>query len=181
MVYDSVADILAANAAVQSRFEAAVTNLSPEQANFRPEADQWSISELAEHVSVVSAGMLRITQKLLKQAEDSGKPSLTEFNLKTTSLSQHGLPHDVKFAAPDRVKPQGNVSIEDALARMRETLDGFTSIQTRIEGTDLSAETFPHPAFGELNAYRWMILLGEHQDRHRLQIERVKASAGYPG
>jgi hypothetical protein len=180
MVYDSVADILAANVAAQSRFEAAVSNLSEAQANFRPAADQWSISELAEHVSIVCSGMLRITQKLLHQAESSEKSPRSELNQQSTSFSQHGLPRDVKFAAPDRVKPKGDVSIEESVARLRESLDGFFSIQGRIEATDLSEETFPHPAFGDLNVYRWMILLGEHQERHRLQIERVKAMAGYP-
>jgi hypothetical protein len=31
-----------------------------------------------------------------------------------------------------------------------------------------------------MNAYQWMVLLGEHEDRHRGQVERLKAAAGFP-
>src|SRR5262245_3769920 len=181
MAYHSIAEIFAANEAAQARFAASVTNLNEAQAGFRPRDDCWTIGEIAEHVGIVNDGFLRITHKLLKQAEAASKPPKPELNLGPTSLNEKGEQHPAKFSAPDRVKPQGGVTIHAALARMRETLDGFVSIQGRIDTTDLSEEKFPHPALGDINAYQWMILLGEHQDRHRLQIEQVTATAGFPG
>ena len=180
MAYRSIADIFAANEAAQARFAGAVANLSEAQLDFRPAEDRWTIAEIAEHVGIVNDGFLRITHKLLKQAEAVGKPPKTEFNLGPVILNESGEQNPTKFSAPDRVKPQGGVSLDDALQKMRETLDGFAAIKERIEVTDLSDEKFPHPAFGDFSAYQWMILLSEHQDRHRLQIEGVKASAGYP-
>ena len=83
-------------------------------------------------------------------------------------------------AAPERVRPKGGVSVEDSLAKMRVALAGFADIQPRLEAVDLSEQVFPHPALGPFNAYQWMVLLGEHEDRHRAQIERVKAASGFP-
>ncbi|MGH9841290.1 MAG: DinB family protein [Blastocatellia bacterium] len=180
MAYRSLADILAANEAAHTRFVAAVSNLSSAQLNFRPAQDRWTIAENAEHVSIVNDGFLRITHKLLKQAEAAGKSSKTELDLGHTTLDKNGNQHPAKFPAPDRVKPPGEAKVDDSLAKMRETLDGFAAIKEWIEATDLTEEKFPHPAIGEINAYQWMILLGEHNDRHRLQVEQIKASTGYP-
>lgn len=180
MNYTSIGEIFAANEEAQERFAATVAGVNEAQAGFRPAEDRWTIAEIAEHVSIVNDGFLRITNKLLKQAEAAGWPARTELSLGPTSLVEDGKQNPIKFPAPDRVKPRGGVTVEAALARMQEVLRGFDELRPRLEATDLTEEKFPHPAFGEISAYRWMILLGEHQDRHRLQVEEIKQAPGYP-
>ncbi|MFN0085334.1 MAG: DinB family protein [Blastocatellia bacterium] len=180
MTYHTLEDILAANEAAQGRFNAATAGLSAEQLQFRPVEDRWTIGEIAEHVAIVNDGFLRITHKLLKQAEAGGRPARTVLDLGPTSLTEAGEQNPARFPAPDRVHPSGTLSLSEAQAKMRETLDGFAAIKPRIDATDLMEEAFPHPAFGPIDAYHWMILLGEHQDRHRLQIEGIKAARGFP-
>jgi uncharacterized damage-inducible protein DinB len=179
MIYHSIADIFAANDRAQERFVAAVSNLSEAQENFRPAEGQWTIAEIVEHVSIVNEGFLRITHKLLNEAEAAAKPPVADLKLGPTSLNEKGeqLP---PFQAPERVHPKGGVRIEDSLPKMKATLAGFAEIRSRLEAVDLSQQSFPHPAFGPINAYQWMILLGEHEDRHRGQIERLKTVAGFP-
>jgi uncharacterized damage-inducible protein DinB len=179
MIYHTVADILAAGEQAQSRFIAAVSNLTEAQANFRPDEDQWTIAEIVEHVSIVNDGLLRITHKLLKEAEAAPKPPKADLNLGHTILDENGN-QPPPFQAPDRVRPQGGMSIEDSLVKMRATLAGFAEIQSRLEAVDLSEPMFTHPLIGPINAYQWMVLLSEHEDRHRGQIERLKATAGFP-
>lgn len=179
MIYHTVADILAANEQAQARFIAAVSNLTEAQANFRPDENQWTIAEIVEHISIANGGFLRITHKLLKEAESAPRPPRAVLNLGHTSLDENGQqPPPVQ--APDRVRPQGGSRIEDSLAKIRESLAGFAQVQPRLEAVDLSEQMFPHPTLGPINAYQWMALLGEHEDRHRDQIERLKASVGFP-
>lgn len=180
MTYHTIADILAVNEQAQARFMAAVSNLTEAQANFRPDENQWTIAEIVEHVSVVNDGFLRLMRKLLKEAESASRPPRADLNLGHTSLDENGQQHPRPFQAPDRVRPQGGARIEDSLAKMRASLAGFAEIQPRLEAVDLSEQMFPHPALGPINAYQWMVLLGEHEDRHRGQIERLKATAGFP-
>ncbi|MGE0131050.1 MAG: DinB family protein [Blastocatellales bacterium] len=179
MIYHTIADILAAGEQAQTRFIAAVSNVTEAQANFRPDENQWTIAEIVEHVSVVNDGFLRITHKLLKEAESAAKQPKADLNLGHTILDENG-DQPPPFQAPDRVRPQGGVDIEDSLAKMRAALAGFAEIQSRLEAVDLSEPMFPHPAIGPINAYQWMVLLSEHEDRHRNQIERLKAAAGFP-
>jgi len=179
MIYHNIADILAANEQARERFMAAVSNLTEAQVNFRPDENQWTIAEIVEHVSIVNDGFLRITHKLLKEAESAPRPPKTDLNLGHTSLDEKGQQRE-PLQAPERVHPKGGVSIEDSLAKMRVALAGFADIQPRLEAVDLSEQVFPHPYLGPINAYQWVVLLGEHEDRHSGQIERVKASPGVP-
>jgi len=179
MIYHNIADILAANEQARERFMAAVSNLTEAQVNFRPDENQWTIAEIVEHVSIVNDGVLRITHKLLKEAESAPRPPKPDLNLGHTSLDEKGQQRE-PLQAPERAHPKGGVSIEDSLAKMRVALAGFADIQPRLEAVDLSEQVFRHPFLGPINAYQWVVLLGEHEDRHRGQIEKVKASPGFP-
>ena len=179
MIYHTIADIMAVNEQAQARFIAAVSNLTEAQANFRPDENQWTIAEIVEHVSIVNDGFLRLTHKLLKEAELAARPPKADLNLGHTSLDENGRQRG-PFPAPERVRPNGGVSVEDSLIKLRAALAGFGEIQSRLEAVDLSEQMFPHPALGPFNAYQWMVLLGEHEDRHRGQIERMKATDGFP-
>jgi len=177
MKFHTIADILAWHERANTRFAAAVASVNDAQANFRADENEWTIAEIAEHVHIVSAGMLRITHKLLKQAEAEGKPAPDDLGLGYT-FSADGPPQ--KFIAPEAVCPKGGVGISDALAGIQTTISGFTEIKSRLEAVDLSEQTYRHPALGPISAYRWMILLGEHQDLHRRQVERIKSAEGFP-
>lgn len=179
MTFHSIADILAENEKAHDRFLSIVSSVTEAQAGYRPAENEWTIGEIVEHVSIVNNGFLRITRKLLKQAEAEGKSAPADLNLKLILSDESGVPVQ-KFEAPETVRPTGSISIADALASMRQTLDGFVEIKPRVEVVDLSEQMFPHPAFGPISAYQWMLLLSEHQDRHLRQIERVIAAPGFP-
>jgi uncharacterized damage-inducible protein DinB len=179
MIYHTIADILVANESAQDRFVAAVAGLTEAQESYRAEEGRWTMAEIVEHVSIVNDGFLRITHKLLKQAEEKGAPAAADLNLGDTSLDENGR-QPPPFQAPDRVHPQGGVRVADSLQKLSQTLVGFAEVRPRIEAVDCSQENFPHPAFGPINLYKWLVLYGEHEDRHRGQIEQIKAAPGFP-
>ena len=53
-----------------------VEGLAPEQHDFRPVADRWTIAEIVEPVAIVQEGMGKIASKLVKEAM-VGKPNFT--------------------------------------------------------------------------------------------------------
>ncbi len=179
MIYHSIAEILAENVAATDRFIAGVDSITEAQAGFRSADDEWTIGEIVEHVNIVNNGFLRITHKLLRQAEADPKPAPAVLNLGGVIVTEDGQ-QAPKFQAPETVRPKGGVAIADAIVGLKQTIVGFAEIQSRLEAVDLSEQKFPHPAVGPISAYQWMILLKEHSDRHLGQIERVKASAGFP-
>jgi hypothetical protein len=179
MSYNSLDDIYAAMDNAQARFVSAVSVITDAQANFRPADNAWTIAEIAEHLAITNNGFLRITHKLLKEADTAGAGPLAGLAIKSVLLLPDGTqPPPVE--APERVKPHGTQPLAESLTKLTEALAGFHEIKPRLLATDCSAPTFPHPAVGPLNAYQWMIVQAEHLDRHRGQAERIQRSPAYP-
>jgi len=180
MIYHNIAEIFQMIEKADARFTASVAGLTESQENFRPAPDRWTIAENAEHISIVNSGFLRLTHKLLKQAEADPKPSIADLGLSPITMTNEDELKPRKWTAPEIVLPQGGVRVADAVAKNRSVIDDLFNLRARLELVDLSAQTWMHPALGQLNLYQWLILLGEHEERHRLQIEAVKASTGFP-
>jgi hypothetical protein len=45
----------------------------------------------------------------------------------------------------------------------------------------LRSYCFPHPVFGELDCYQWLLCSGAHYERHLSQINEVLETPGFPG
>lgn len=180
MLYQNLADIHAMMEQEHTRFSTEVTQLTTEQAQFRPTPEQWTIAEIVEHIAITNNGFLRIGFKLLKQAEAAGAPPLAGLNLKHVLLTDDGQQNPVKFPAPEVVKPQGGQSVTDSLAKIEESRVGLAAALPRLQAADCSEYKFPHPAVGPINLYQWLIVWGEHMDRHRQQIQALKALPDFP-
>ena len=50
----------------------------------------------------------------------------------------------------------------------------------RTSNDDFRDHLGPHPVFGALDGYQWILLLSAHSERHTKQIEEVKADPGFP-
>ncbi|MCA1566812.1 MAG: DinB family protein [Acidobacteria bacterium] len=201
MIYQSIADIYAANDSVRREFTARVENLSEAQQTFRPAEGAWSIAEIVDHLSITEQNMVQLIGILLKKSEGAAEaginpgdgggaaaaaaaaaggdartgapaPAFQPFSL-DNFLEQV---RDVKLTAPERVRPGGNVTLADALTNLRRTRAAIDAMRPRLETSDLSAATYPHPAFGEFNSVQWLAFIGHHESRHLRQIENLMAA-----
>jgi hypothetical protein len=181
MIYQSVAEILDLLEQTRSSLYPRVEGLSEAQANFRLADDRWTIGEIVEHLSIVEGQILKLTNRLLAQAEEQGLPEIAGGRINPVSLAPVLGRWEEKFQAPERSRPQGGVPIAESIARLRQTRAAMRELRPRLEARDLSQVNFPHPAFGPLDAYQWLALVGLHEARHQQQIEALMAAPGYPG
>lgn len=75
--------------------------------------------------------------------------------------------------APEPIKPKhtfpnGPLAAASFLERRARTMD-----YVRNTEDPLREHTFPHPAYGPLDSYQWLLMLAHHSDRHVRQIERA--------
>ncbi len=180
MTYHCVADLLEMIEKNHARFAESVTNLTEAQENFRPAPGRWTIAEHAEHISIVNIGFLRLTKKLLKKAEADPKPVKFDLQLPPLTMTDEGELKGGKWEAPEIVRPQGGKPVVDSLTINHQAIHTLFALKERLELVDLSEMNWPHPILGQLNLYQWLLLLGEHEERHRLQIESVKSSPNFP-
>jgi hypothetical protein len=72
------------------------------------------------------------------------------------------------------------VPATQALARLQASRATVTATAESLSSVDLTEMIHPHVFFGPLNTYQWLLVTGWHERRHAGQIERVKASPGFP-
>jgi hypothetical protein len=86
----------------------------------------------------------------------------------------------IRRQAPEAVRPTGKwPEPGTALEEFRKTR---ARTEQFVAGSDADLRSYfiPHGAFGELDCYQWLLLLGGHAERHTLQIEEIKADIRFP-
>ncbi|MGI8468886.1 MAG: DinB family protein [Pyrinomonadaceae bacterium] len=175
MTYNSVGEIFEAIDKTEEKLRRKVSNLTDEQANSRVGGEGWSVAEIVEHIGIVANGVVQITGKLLAQAESEGVKSDGNFNPPLSFAEQSETVRDKKLAAPERVRPQSKQTIAESLLKLDEAQKSLTTLRPRVEAVDASRAKFPHPFFGDLNLYQWLVVAGLHKLRHLRQIETILA------
>ena len=181
MIYHNVAEIFGGINDTRQRLAGRVTGLGSSLENFRPAADAWTIAEIVEHLSIIEGQLIRMVNLLLKQAEASGaraqgddvndnKSPLVDLRAIIERAAKE------KYQAPETVRPQGNSTVVESLAKLQTTRASLVALRPRLEAADLSQVKYPHPVFGPLDLYQWLAFIGIHEDRHLRQIERLIAS-----
>ena len=126
------------------------------QAEFRPDADEWSISQVLSHLVASSATVSEIVD----------------------SLSRGVAP------TPGRIDPpKEEASLDINELRERLTLDSlrWSALVERLPPAPSTTLTAPHPSFGELHARAWLLFQRIHDMDHAGQVEKNKVAEGYPG
>ena len=172
MRFETVGDIYDANTLTREKLIELLASVSGREAA-EPADGKWSIQKIAEHIAMVDEGTARICQKLVEKAVVEGRPfdgrvSMTpEFGSRSAEIAA------MKVEAPDIVQPTGDVTIDQAVARLCASREAFASLRPDIERFDCSGPKFPHPFFGQLTAVEWLMVAGGHEARHAKQIERL--------
>ena len=71
------------------------------------------------------------------------------------------------------VAPRGKYSAAQGLAGLVESRQALLSALTAADGLALDEITQPHPLFGTLNLYQWVLFVGQHEARHTAQIREI--------
>jgi hypothetical protein len=178
MTYASVEEVFDGIDGTRQRLYDRVEGLSDEQSRARPNSNAWSVAEIVEHLSIIEGRLLQMMKLMLHKAESAGARSKGgAVEMKPFTIEHHvERARNEKYTAPEAVRPSGQASIADSLAKLRQSREELRALRPRIEETNLAGATYPHPAFGPLNFYEWLAFIGVHEERHLRQIESVLSS-----
>ena len=176
MDFNSVSEIYEEIDRTRGRLRSAVEGLSEEQQGFRPAPDRWSVAELCEHLSIVEGNVARLLGRMLGKAEaDDGAAREGGAAFAPVSIGEFvERTRDVKLDAPEAVRPGSTRTLPESLAALAESRAALHALRPRLERVDGHALRFPHPAWGPLNLYQWLLFVGAHESRHISQIEALK-------
>jgi len=162
---------------------AAAHGLTPQQLDYQPGPDRWSIGQLLEHVAATEARTGQTMAQVAGQALERGRPSrgadavdLAVFVELRTRVA------GVRFQAPPEVVPSGGLGLSELVARLEAARKRLLDLVPLLAAHDMTSVGFPHPLLGDnFNLYQWLFFMGGHETRHRRQIESIKQEAGFPG
>lgn len=156
-----------------------VSGLTPEQWNFKPAPDRWSIAECAEHITISEDFIFdMIQQRIMKSPATPEKRA--EVKDKDEVLVQQIEDRSKKFTAPEPITPKKRWAAPDVMiAHFKESRDGHIDYIDKTQD-DLRDHFAPHPVAGLLDGYQWILLISAHTERHTAQINEVKADPKFP-
>lgn len=169
----TISDIYETNDKIRRRLTEMVSDLPDEQTKILHDGETWTLAEFVEHIAIVADGMAKISGKLLARAKEAGKTSDGAANISEDFAQKAAQMRDMKFEAPDRVRPTGTKSIAESLEKLRASQQELENLRPLFEQFDGSDFKFPHPFMGDLSATEWLALVGGHEARHLRQIENV--------
>ena len=166
--------LAASEAQLLTRFD----GLSDYQWHFRESPNRWSVAENLEHLIAFEAFIRGAVQRTLEASAEPDKKSAA--HSKEQLILGLATSRDTKFSAREIVRPTGRWTTAPAM------IEEFRN--TRAQTIDFAAQSqaplrdhfFPHIAFGDLDCYQWLLVLGQHTLRHAAQIEQIKADPSYP-
>ncbi|HKF23140.1 MAG TPA: DinB family protein [Candidatus Angelobacter sp.] len=148
-----------------------------EQLDHKPAPDRWSVAENLEHLTIAETRTLPRVEDALRGSSDPAKQSAWEG--REEALKQAVVDRTNRYQAPEFVRPTGRWR-HDELFRQLEDVRGRTLEFVATTNAGIRQHFFPHPVFGELDCYQWLMIMGSHFERHRAQIEEVIADASFP-
>ncbi len=123
-----------------------------------PTTGRWSVSEIAEHVTVANGGVLAQLERL--SPNGGATPSVLDDEI--PFLFYRG------DEPPDVAAPTGTwVDRHEALERLRVSADALKSWESSDDLRRLGAK---HPVFGLLDGTQWLLFAAAHMERHRAQV-----------
>jgi DinB superfamily len=140
----------------------------------RATPEGWSVAEILEHLRMVEAGVARLITKRVGQAREAGLGEERSTESVLPTFEQHSARLDsAVLEAPATVHPRANVDISEAVEGLESSREALRAAAVSANGLSIGEIKHTHPVLGEIDLYQWLIFVGQHEGRHRKQIERT--------
>jgi hypothetical protein len=177
MTYNSLSEIFDSMDRTRARLRTRLESIASAEESVRPSPAAWSVAEIAEHLAIIEERLSTLFPVMLTKAEAGGLQRSADQPFHPISVERMlERSKQEKYIAPETARPTGTVSLADSISRLERSREAIRTLRPRLEALDLTSVTYPHPAFGPLSTYQWLIFLAAHEERHLRQIESVITS-----
>lgn len=155
-------------AAHQEIFEA-VSGLSIERFNQKPDEKSWSIAQIMEHLFLAEEFSLSYMSKKMNahgKMKKAGLSSAFKSKLLNTCLRS-----SLKFKAPSLTNPSANEYVPvEFVSQWKAHDEKFKQYINDFPAELVLVEIFKHPVAGKLNMIQTLQFMSIHAQRHKNQI-----------
>lgn len=139
-----------------------------------PAPGRWSVAGVLEHLAIVNESIAARLSTALAVAREAGlaaegDESSILHRLDIAAIVDRGRP---RTASP-RSQPGADVGSDAALAHYERSHTQVCDLVQEYDGLAIGDVVAPHPAFGDLDMYQWLLFVGAHEGRHADQIREI--------
>ena len=156
----------------RAAFLAEVDRVPRDRQSRRPAPERWSVAEIVEHVARIDTGVGKLIAMKSADPGTATPEELTEGRL-TAEKAARVRSREEKIVAPERVRPTGALSPEEALAQLAQARAAVRSALLAADSRVLDGAVYPHPIIGLLTLRSWVELLGHHDALHAQQVAEI--------
>ena len=148
-----------------------LSGLSPAQLKFEMSPESWSIAEVVEHLAIAEPQYWQRVQDSMKQPPNTEKIEATD-----AAILWYGIDRTNRAKTGEARVPKGRDDAAASLAdfrKLRATMRDYA----KTTQDDLRSRKLLE---GNMDVYKWFLMISTHSQRHILQIREIKAHGGYP-
>ena len=138
-----------------------------------PGSGGWSVANVVEHLGLVETNVTRVLTARTGEARTKGLGPARAAPVVDESEVARYLDRERRLVSGESSQPKAGLALEAAWSRLDAARTLTTGLLHDVDGLDVTGVVFPHPALGTLNFYQWIVFLGGHESRHRLQILEI--------
>lgn len=158
----------------RKELRAAVDSVPARERNTPPTANQWSVAQVLNHLTIVDRRVAASVGKWIAEAQASGLGPETE----TTSVAgtipnEKIVDRSRKVEAPEEIRPRTDVDWETAWTELEDARAKLRAAFLTGDGLALGEVVQPHAVLGPINIYQWVLFCASHEARHTLQIREI--------
>lgn len=165
-------------ARVRASLASVVTGTAAAKFDHRPRNGGWSGTGIIQHLGTVEGMATKLLEGLFAQALAAGMPAAPTTGSWLHSLDKFNiLDRTVPITAPERAHPAPDSQLTTSWASLQGVRERLLRAVATVDGRDLTVVSAPHPVFGALNGYQWVLVIGKHEERHLSQLRETLSEA----
>lgn len=139
-----------------------------------PASGGWSGTGIIQHLGKVEGSVAKLLERLFATALSSGMGEERGTNSWMHSLDKfRATDRSTRITAPERLTPEPTAELAPAWASLQAVRQRLLRAIATVDGRDLTIVNAPHPFFGPLNGYEWILMVGQHEERHLNQLRET--------
>jgi len=143
----------------------------------KPGPDRWSVSENLWHLQKIERTISKLIHKKATEARAAGHPLETKDSSVLNTLDAGKTTDRSKpIVSPPQAVPAEVVTADVVQQQLIESRAAFHEALEAADGLALASISHPHPVLGEIDLYQWILFVGLHERRHKMQVDETVKS-----
>ncbi len=162
----------------QADLHQSLDGLSAHQLSYKPRAERWSVAACVEHIALVEDRIFKGVQVGMEAPADQGKRA--EISVSDVDVIKAMRSRKNTRLAPAGTEPTGRFGDAAGALQAFDTLRDAVINFSQNTRQDLRAHYFDNKIFGTIDVFQALLMMANHSERHRKQIEEIKTDTEFP-